>query len=69
MMLLQQQLLQNQRRTLNYYFSSREENCKYYSYASNNCYRSRNMTSIQLGYDIVTSYGRRANVVSTLYVY
>ena len=36
---------------------------------SNNCYRSRNMTSIRLWYDVVTSYGRRINVVSTSYVY
>ena len=37
--------------------------------ASNNCYRSRNMTSIRLWYDVVTWYGRRINVVSTSYVY
>ena len=36
---------------------------------SNNCYRSRNMTSIRLWYDIVTSYGGRGNAVSTSYVY
>ena len=36
---------------------------------SNNCYRSRNMISIRLWYDVVTSYGGCGNVVSTSYVY
>ena len=36
---------------------------------SNNCCRSSNMTSIWLWNDVVTSYGRRVNVVSAPYVY
>ena len=38
--------------------------------ASNNRYHSRNMTSsIRLWYDVVMSYGRCVNVLSTSYVY
>ena len=38
-------------------------------FVSNNCYRSRNMTSIRLWYDVVTSYGRCVNVLSTSYIH
>ena len=38
-------------------------------FVSNNCYCSRNMTSIRLWYDVVTSYGRCVNVLSTSYIH
>ena len=36
---------------------------------SNSCYRGRNMTSIRLWYDVVTSYGRCVNVLSTSFIH